>query len=326
MSAARPSTTRPTTASTTAPAMVPATVPGTMRQRFVDVVSAALDADPRVALVLAEISARFFPAAAARHPHRVLNVGIREQLLVGTAAGLALAGLRPVVHTYAPFLVERAFEQVKLDLGHQDLGAVLVSTGASYDEPGYGRTHQAPGDVALLDTVPGFTVHVPGHADEVEVLLGHALRGDDRVYLRTSVQENRTAQPVAPGRAVRLRDGAAATVVAVGPVLDRVLAATEGLGVTVLYAATVRPFDLAALLAGPHERVVLVEPYRAGTSAGLVGHALRHVPHRVLGLGVGNPGPGGDTELRSYGTPGEHDVAHGLDAAGLRRSIAEFLD
>ena len=290
-----------------------------MRQRFVDVMTDALDEDPRLALVLADISVRLLGDALARHPDRVLNVGIREQLLVGVAAGLSLAGLRPVAHTYAPFLVERAFEQVKLDLGHQDLGAVLVSTGASYDEPGYGRTHQAPGDVALLDTLPAFAVHVPGHPDEVERLLRHELGRDGRAYLRTSVQENAVAQPVVPGRFLRLREGRSATVVAVGPTLDRVLAAAAGLDVTVLYAATVRPFDVPALLAGPVEQVVLVEPYLAGTSAAVAGAALSHVPHRLLCLGVGR------RELRRYGTPAQHDVAHGLDAGGLRDRIGGWV-
>ncbi len=291
----------------------------TMRQRFLDVVTSALDEDPRVALVLADISVRFLDEALSKHPQRVLNVGIREQLLIGMTAGLALSGLRPVAHTYAPFLVERAFEQVKLDLDHQDLGAVLVSTGGSYDEPGYGRTHQAPGDVALLDTVPDFTVHVPGHPDEVEVLLRHELARDTRAYLRTSVQENARPHHVQPGRFLRVREGGAATVVAIGPLLDRVLAATAGLDMTVLYAATVRPFDVDALLAGPCQRVVLVEPYLAGTSAAVVSEALSHLPHRLLSLGVAR------AELRRYGTPEEHDRAHGLDPTGLRRSMLSWL-
>jgi transketolase len=294
----------------------------TMRQRFYDVTSALLDRDPRLAVVLADIGASDLEGARRRHPDRVINLGIREQLLVSVAGGLALAGLRPVAHTFAPFLVERPFEQVKLDLGHQDASAVLVSAGGSYDYPAYGLTHLAPGDVALLDTLPGWTVHVPGHPDEAEQLLRTAVAGDERVYLRLSLQAN--ARPLAgPGAGFAvLRTGRAGTVLAVGPVADAVLAATAGLDVTVLYAATVRPFDGAGLRAaagaGPAD-VVLVEPYLAGTSAGAVARALADVPHRVLGLGVGRD------EVRRYGTMAEHIAAHGLDPAGLRERITGFL-
>src|ERR1700757_2235174 len=146
-----------------------------MRTVFAETASALLDEDPLAAVVLAEISSDMFGKAAARHPDRVLNVGIREQLMISVGGGLALAGMRPMVHTYAPFLVERAFEQVKLDLAHQDARALLVRIGASYDAAPSGRTHQAPEDVALLDTVPGFSVVVPGHPAEVRGLLREAV-------------------------------------------------------------------------------------------------------------------------------------------------------
>ncbi|MCC5698582.1 transketolase, partial [Klebsiella pneumoniae] len=130
--------------------------------------------------VLADVSADRFTAAARRHPDRVINVGIREQAMIGIAGGLALSGMRPVVHTIAPFLVERPFEQIKISLDHQDAAAVLVSNGASYDSSQAGRTHMSPGDVALLDALPGWTVHVPGHPAEVEALLRTALAGEGR--------------------------------------------------------------------------------------------------------------------------------------------------
>ncbi|MFF5979815.1 transketolase family protein [Streptomyces olindensis] len=295
----------------------------TMRDRFAPVVSRLLDEDPRVAVVLAEIGVDGFAAAARRHPDRVVNVGIREQLLVGAAAGLALTGLRPVVHTFASFLVERPFEQVKLDLGHQDAGAVLVSAAASFDWPAGGYTHMAPGDVALLDTLDGWTVHVPGHPDEAETLLRHAVAaGDDKVYVRLSVQSNGRALPVDGERFRTVREGRSGVVVAVGPTLDAVLDATEGLDVTVLYATTVRPFDGAALRRATETAgadVVLVEPYLAGTSTAAANDALSDVPHRVLGLGVGR------RELRRYGQPEEHAAAHGLDARSLRERVGSFL-
>ncbi|MET7910319.1 transketolase family protein [Streptomyces avermitilis] len=294
----------------------------TMRDRFAPVVSRLLDEDPRVVVVLAEIGKDGFTEARGRHPDRVINVGIREQLLVGAGAGLALTGLRPVVHTFASFLVERPFEQVKLDLGHQDVGAVLVSAAASFDWPAGGYTHMSPGDAALLDTLDGWTMHVPGHPDEAETLLRHAVAaGDDKVYVRLSVQSNARRRAVDGERFLTVREGRAGVVVAVGPLLDPVLEATEGLDVTVLYATTVRPFDAAALRRATETAgtdVVLVEPYLAGTSTAAANDALRDVPHRVLGLGVGR------RELRRYGSVDEHMAAHGLDAGSLRQRIAEF--
>lgn len=291
-----------------------------MRERFTAVASELLDEDPRLAVVLAAISADQFRAAKQRHPDRVIDLGIREQLLVSVAGGLALAGLRPIAHTFASFLVERPFEQIKLDLNHQDVGAVLVSAGASYDISAGGRTHQSPGDVALLATLPGWTVHVPGHPDEAEALLRAAARADGLVYLRLSTDANERPLPLGPDGAAVLRRGARGTVVAVGPLADPVLAATSDLDVTVLYVATVRPFPATTLrqtLGAPY--VIVVEPYLAGTSVPALSAALADLPHRVLGLGVGLE------ELRRYGTPAEHQAAHRLDPASLRADISAFL-
>jgi transketolase len=291
-----------------------------MREEFVATTTALLDSDPRIALVLADISADAFAPAARRHPDRVLNVGIREQLMTGVAGGLALTGLRPYVHSYAPFVVDRAYEQIKVDLGHQEVGAVLVSVGASYDASSAGYTHQSPEDVALLDTLGGWTIHVPGHPGEVAALLRAAAATDERIYIRLSTQQNRAARAVTPAlQVVRRGRPGAPVVLAVGPMLDPVLAAVADLDVTVAYTLTPRPLDVAGLRALVGRDVVVVEPYLAGTSSRLVAGALCDVAHRELHLGVGR------AELRRYGTPADHARAHGLDAAGLRSSISAFL-
>ncbi|MEV4666097.1 transketolase [Micromonospora echinofusca] len=292
-----------------------------MRERFVETTTALLAEDPRTALVLADISADSFAPAAYRHPDRVLNVGIREQLLLGVTGGLALTGLRPIAHSYAPFLIERAYEQIKLDLDHQGVGAVLVSIGASYDRAESGRTHLSPADVSLIDTLHGWTVHVPGHPDEVPALLRDAVAADGSAYLRLSTLRN--DRPYGGDGALRVvRDAGpgAPLLVAVGPVLDAAVAAVGDLGVTVAYTHRPRPFDTAGLRALAGDTVVLVEPYLAGTSARVVSAALADRPHRLLTLGVGRE------ELRRYGSAEDHTRWHGLDAAGLRRSVARFLE
>ena len=98
--------------------------------------------------------------------------------------------------------------------------------------------------------------------------------------------------------------------------------AVADLDMTVAYATTVRPLDeegLRALASASSGSVVLVEPYLAGTSSFAVSQALAARPHRLLSLGVRR------TELRRYGTPGDHAAWQELDAAGIRRSVIGFL-
>lgn len=241
--------------------------------------------------------------------------------MIGVAAGLALEGNRPVAHSYTPFLVERPWEFLKLDLGHNDLGAVLVSTGASYDAARSGRTHQAPEDVALVAALPGWTIHVPGHAAELESLFRQSLSGNDRVYIRMSDEENHARVDGGGFTVLRRGSAGAPLVVAVGPTLRPVLEATADRDIAVAYLATVRPFPhdgvREALADGTD--IVLVEPYLAGTSASEIAVALHDRPHRLLALGIPN------AEFRHYGTGAEHRAAHGLDAAGIARSLEDFL-
>jgi transketolase len=285
-----------------------------MRERFYQLATEALWENDRVAVVLAAIGA----AKIAEHPRR-FDVGIREQLMIGVAAGLALEGYRPIVHSYTPFLVERPYESLKLDLGHNDLGAVLVSYGASYDASTEGRTHQAPEDVAAVAALPGWTIEVPGHVDEMERMLARALTRDDRGYIRLTDETNRRPMNLDGLTVSRRGNDDAPFVIAVGPTLDEVLEATADTGETVAYLATVRPFDADGLrkaLRGTD--VVLVEPYLQGTSAAEISAALVDRPHRLLSLGV----PLG--EFRRYGTGAEHRAAHGLDARGIRAALAAF--
>jgi transketolase len=138
------------------------------------------------------------------------------------------------------------------------------------------------------------------------------------VYLRLSTQTNAEARQTG-GRLTVERRGRDAAVIAVGPMLDPVLEAVWELDVTVAYTNTPRPFDTEGLLALGHDTIVLVEPYLAGTSARIVAEALCAVPHRLLALGVRRADP------RRYGDPADHAAWHGLDPAGLRRSISAFL-
>ena len=294
----------------------------TMRAQLARTVTDLMDTDARLVMVLCDISVGLFDDAAARHPGRVLNLGIMEQTAVSLAAGLALEGFVPVVHSIAPFLVERPFEQIKDDFCYQGLGGNFVSIGASYDYASDGMTHQAPGDVAILKTLPGMEIVVPGTAAEFDTLFRQSYADGAPTYFRTSAQVNRVSRPVRFGQLDVVRAGAAATVVAIGPMLDRVIDACAGLDVSIVYCTTVAPFDAAGLRELARELpapVVLVEPYYAGTGVADVVQALAPAPLRIEAIGVPR------RVLRNYGTAEEHDAALGLTAAGIRTRLDRLL-
>ncbi|TDC71096.1 transketolase, partial [Streptomyces hainanensis] len=138
-----------------------------------EVATSALDADRRTAVVLTDPGpAPDFAEAAARHPTRVIEVSAHRRLAIGVAHGMALTGLRPVVHATTPFLDRRPHQELAL-LGRRGSAAVVVGP-------------SAPGDLALLDALPGWTVQLPGHPAEAAGLLAAALRGDGPVYLGLS--------------------------------------------------------------------------------------------------------------------------------------------
>ena len=177
-----------------------------MRERAGETAADLLDEDPRVAVVLAEISTGQFGRALRAHPDRAVNVGIMEQTMVGVAAGFAMEGFLPIVHTITPFLVERPLEQIKLDFGYQGLQGTFVSVGGSYDYTSEGFTHHSPGDVQVMLTVPGMQVLVPGTPDELERLFRATYANGHPTYLRT---EHRDERGVARGRGRTTRRGPA---------------------------------------------------------------------------------------------------------------------
>lgn len=292
---------------------------GSPREQFAATSTALLDGRDDLAVVYAEISGQHLEEAAARHPSRVINVGIREQLLVSVAGGLALGYVRPIVHTFSPFLIERAFEQIKLDLGHQGVGAVLVGSGGAFDMAAEGRTHQSTGDVALTSSIPGMRVHAPASAAEVDATIRAAAADVGLHYVRISEQVSHQGIP-ADGAVHLLRQGRSPlTLLALGPMRDAALQAGGRLDATVLATTQVHPLDGAALRELAGEQVVVIEPWLEGTSLGAVSAALGDRPRRFLGIGT-QP-----VELRQYGTPPAHEAAHGLRAQDIERRVRLWL-
>jgi len=291
----------------------------TMRERMRALVTELADSDERLFGLFSDISCDgYFAAAMLAHPERMVNVGIMEQTVLSAAAGVATEGFIPVVHSIAPFIVERPFEQIKVDFVYQRLGVNIISIGASYDYASDGYTHLAPGDVAILKSLPDMEIVVPGTPAEFEALFRAAYADGAPTYYRLSARRNREDHSVEFGCLELIRlDRPGPVVVAVGPMLDPVLEATRDLPITVLYCTTVAPFDGETLcaIAGDEPQVILVEPYYAGVLVQDIVAALAPRAARIESIGVPHE------VITRYGGPDDHDRQFGLTADGIRARI-----
>ena len=291
-----------------------------MRQQMVKTLENLLAQDERLVLLLADVSRSLFDNAFRNHPQRTLNLGILEQTMTSVAAGLALEGFIPVLHTIAPFLIERPFEQIKDDFCYQRLGGNFISIGASYDYSTEGMTHQGSGDVQILKSLPGMQIVVPGTAREFDSLFRETYANDSPTYYRLSTKTNTVESPVEFGKLSVLKQGPLATVIAVGPMLTPVLSAVADMDVTILYCTTVAPFDAETLRhAAQGNNIIVVEPYYTGVLVPDISLAMKHVATRIEAIGVPHE------LLTHYGTPEQHDEAVGLTAHHIRTRIQIFL-
>ncbi len=292
-----------------------------MRRQLVETIECVMAEDERLVLLLGDIGVWGFRNAFARFPGRVHNIGILEQATISMAAGLAAEGFIPVFHSIAPFVVERAYEQIKIDFGYQRLNGVLISVGASYDYAALGCTHHCPEDVAILKAIPGMRIVVPGAASEFDGLFRQAYQGDQPIYFRLTEQAHTSSISVVFGQATVVREGMLGTIVVVGPLLETVLKACCDMDVTVLYYTTLEPFDRSTLYTNSKtDRIAVVEPFYEGTLCHEVVSALgADRSARVLSIGVPRQ------FLRSYGTVHQQDLECGLTAEALERRFERFF-
>lgn len=134
------------------------------RSAFMAMSIRMLDIDPAVVILLADVGVYGFRDAAKKHPGRILNIGIAEQALVGIAAGMALEGRYPIVHTIATFLARRAYEQMYLDFGAQQLRGLFVGADGY---PTLGPTHNCVELQTLVSGIPSMEYVAGGTDHEV---------------------------------------------------------------------------------------------------------------------------------------------------------------
>ncbi|MFI5398327.1 MAG: transketolase family protein [Candidatus Binatia bacterium] len=266
----------------------------------------------------------------ARFPDRHFDLGITEQNLVGVAAGLAHAGLRPFVLAMAPFLSMRGFEQIRTDCAYNRNNVTFLAPFAGLEAGAWGATHHAIEDIALLRVIPGMTVLSPADPGEAVKAVRAAAGVYGPVYIRIGglMPIDGYDVPFRIGEAVTLRDGRDLTIIATGPCVATALAVHDALradrvGTRVVNVHTIKPLDQDAIIAAAREtgRLLTVEEHSViGGLGGAVAEVLSRAGlGRLERVGIGDVFC---TEVCPYF---ELLRVHGLDAAGVETAARALL-
>lgn len=230
-----------------------------MRRQFKNTVTDLAAYDERIVVLLGDVSVYLFRDFQEKYPERFYNIGICENTMISIGAGLSSQGFYPFAHTIAPFITERSFEQIKLDMCYNQFGGNIVSCGASFDYAWDGVTHHAYTDLALLRLLPDMEVMQPGSDKEADVLIRSQYNNGCPSYFRLSDNPHNIDIPVTFGKAVVLKNtNSPVTVMTSGPILGNVFEACKQLDVNLVYFHTIKPIDREIIEAFGHTTIVVV--------------------------------------------------------------------
>ncbi len=161
-----------------------------MRKRFAEFIKSKLNEREDLSVLLGDISVGLFLDHNENLPSRVYNVGILEQSMVSMAAGMSSRGYEVFVHTISPFIIERAFEQIKLDIAYNKNKVILVSANGPADYNKLGPTHHCFSDVPMIHLLPDFEIYMPGRVEDVVSCLDAALESSSPAYIRLTLRSS----------------------------------------------------------------------------------------------------------------------------------------
>ncbi|MEE0742599.1 MAG: transketolase family protein [Emergencia sp.] len=280
-----------------------------------------MDADLSKSTMTAEFSKAY--------PERFFNMGIAEQNLYGTAAGLALSGKVVCASTFAMFAAGRAFEIIRNSIGYTGANVKVCATHAGITVGEDGASHQTFEDLALMRTIPGMTVVNPSDGVSAKLLLKQVIGFDGPAYVRLG----RAAVPVfydenaeiRLGKGNTLREGKDVTVVATGIMVAEAMEAasvleTEGIDVRVIDMHTIKPLDEEIIVKAAKETGKIVTAEEHSVIGGL-GSAVAEVLCRKFPAKMAMVGQQ-DTYGES-GKPDELKAKYGMTAEDIINAVRE---
>jgi transketolase len=289
-------------------------------------------ANPDIVVLDADLSKSTMTHLFAREfPRRFFDCGVAEQNMIGIAAGLAASGKTAFAGTFAVFATARCFDQLRVCVAQPHLNVKVVATHGGITVGEDGASHHAIEDLALACALPGFTVIVPADGVETDAVIRAVAETPGPFYVRLG-------RPKVPevlarerrfviGRAVTLRQGGDATIIAIGVMVSRALEAArslaqQGIDCRVLNMSTLKPIDTEAIV-------------QAARETGAIVTAEEHLEHGGLGSRVAQVVAQNQAVPMSFvaikdlfaksGTPEQLLERHGLTADAVEKAVTSAI-
>jgi transketolase len=267
-------------------------------------------------------------------PERLFREGISEQHIIGMAGGLALEGKIVYVNTLATFITRRCFEQIMLDLALYKAKVRLIGSGGGLVYAPLGPTHVTTDDIGILRMIPNLGIIAPCDAEEMRRIMPLTLDWDGPLYIRLSKGGDKVVSreeaPLAIGRAIPFEGGKDALLMCTGIGLQVCLEAAAilrkgGTGVSVLHFPTIKPLDIATILACVPDYGVVVTVEEHSVIGGLGSAVAEVLAEADLSRfprfrRIGFP----DAFVEHYGSQEEHLALWGLTPEAVARTIAQL--
>ncbi len=238
---------------------------------------------------------------AEKYPDRFYNMGIAEQSMMGTAAGLATCGITPICSTFAVFASMRSGEQIRTSICYPKLNVKVVTTHSGLSIGTAGATHFCEEDLAIMRALPNMTVIAPSDFLETKKAVRAALKMDGPVYIRLGRGDAAVLYSELDdyeiGKAITIQDGTDVTLIATGVMVQRAVAAAklleqEGVSCRVVDMHTIKPLDTEAVIKAARETKGIITLEEHNVKGGL-GSAVSEVvaelkgekaPVKILGI------------------------------------------
>ena len=302
-----------------------------MRNEFADTLLEVGKKDQKLVVLVGDISHFKLLLFKEACPGRYYNVGICEPTIVNMAAGLSMVGFYPVVHTIAPFIVERSYEQIKLDFCYQKLGVNIITVGSAFDYSTLGCTHHCYVDFALLKPLPNTQIMFPASPAELNSLFKMTYRNGKVNYFRVPKESHGIEfnnEQIKVGKGIKVREGNDLTIIVIGPPLKTAVEAAKklqakGKETEVIYIHTIKPLDemLIKESVTKTKKVLVIEEHSMygglGDEVVRITKSIPDIKYSFISIK--------DDFVREYGTYEELCSMLGFSVDGIIKKVSEEL-